>query len=239
MGNILNGFLANIRNIFNGVRQIFGGIIDFVAGVFTGNWSRAWQGIVNIFGGIFNTLGAIAKAPLNGIISLVNMAIDALNRFHVKVPEGVPIIGGRDIGFNIPKIPYLAKGGIVDKPTTAVIGEAGKEAVVPLENNTGGLSLLANMLAQRMPTLQQPQLAMTGTSTSDERPADRSYFDELKALLQEIIDLIRGNGNDDGSGGSNDFPVLQLGTLIGDDRSLRELERRLRAIRDSEDKRRG
>lgn len=239
MGNILNGYIATIRNIFGGIKQIFGGLIDFIAGIFTGNWSRAWQGVVNIFKGIFNTLSAVAKAPLNGIISLVNMAIDALNKFHVKVPEGVPIIGGRNIGFNIPKIPYLAKGGIVDQPTTAVIGEAGKEAVVPLENNTGGLSLLANMLAQRMPTLQQPQLAMTGTSTSDERPADRSYFDELKALLQEIIDLMRGNGNDDSSGGSNDFPVLQLGTLIGDDRSLRELERKLRAIRDSEDKRRG
>lgn len=239
MGNILNGYLANIRNAFGGVKQIFGGLIDFIAGIFTGNWSRAWQGVVNIFKGIFNTLSAVAKAPLNGIISLVNMAIDALNKFHVKVPEGVPIIGGRDIGFNIPKIPYLAKGGIVDQPTTAVIGEAGKEAVVPLENNTGGLSLLANMLAQRIPTLQQPQLVMAGSGGSDERQTDRSYFDELKALLQEIIDLMRGNGNDDGSGGSNDFPVLQLGTLIGDDRSLRELERKLRAIRDSEDKRRG
>jgi phage-related protein len=239
MGNILNGYIATIRNIFGGIRQIFGGLIDFIAGVFTGNWSRAWQSVVNIFGGIFNTLGAIAKAPLNGLISLVNAAIGGLNKLNIKVPEGVPGIGGKNFGFNIPKIPYLAKGGIVDKPTQAVIGEAGKEAVVPLENNTGGLSLLANMLAQRMPALQQPQLAMTGSGGGDERAIDRSYFDELKALLQVIVDLIRGNGNDDSSGGSNDFPVLQLGTLIGDDRSLRELERRLRAIRDSEDKRRG
>lgn len=150
MGNILNRFLANIRNIFNSVKQIFSGIIDFVAGVFTGNWSRAWQGVVSIFSGIMNGLGAVIKAPLNAVISLINGAISGLNKISVSIPSWVPGVGGKTFGVNIPKIPMLAKGGIIDSPTLAMVGEAGKEAVVPLENNTQGLDLLANKLLERL-----------------------------------------------------------------------------------------
>ena len=49
-----------------------------------------------------------------------------------------------------PKIPYLAKGGLIDSPTLSMIGEAGKEVVLPLENNTGALDLIANRLVSRM-----------------------------------------------------------------------------------------
>lgn len=66
------------------------------------------------------------------------------------MPDWVPVIGGKQWGFNIPAIPKLARGGIVDKPTIAQIGEAGKEAVIPLENNTGGLNLLADKLADKI-----------------------------------------------------------------------------------------
>lgn len=151
-GNILNGFLANVRNIFNGVKQIFSGIIDFVAGVFTGNWSRAWQGVKDIFGGIMSGLGAVIKSPLNAVISLINGAINGLNRISVDIPSWVPGFGGRTFGVNIPNIPMLAKGGLIDSPTLAMVGEAGKEAVVPLENNKGGLRELANILLTEMGT---------------------------------------------------------------------------------------
>lgn len=149
-GDILNAFLRNVSNIFNSVKQIFNGIIDFIAGVFTGNWKRAWSGIVNIFGGIMNGLKSVVKQPLNGVISLVNAAIGGLNRISVSIPDFVPGYGGKKFGINIPKIPYLAKGGIIDSPTLAMVGEAGKEAVVPLENNTGGLDILAEKLSSRM-----------------------------------------------------------------------------------------
>lgn len=149
-GDILNGFLANVRNIFNSVKQIFSGIIDFIAGVFTGNWSRAWQGVKDIFGGIMSGLGAVMKAPLNAVISLINGAISGLNKISVDIPDWVPGFGGKTFGLSIPKIPYLAKGGIIDSPTLAMVGEAGKEAVVPLENNTQGLDLLASKLLERL-----------------------------------------------------------------------------------------
>ncbi|WP_211135148.1 hypothetical protein [Clostridium paraputrificum] len=161
LGDILNAYLTNVKNVLDGVKRFFSGIIDFIAGVFTGNWDRAWKGVKNIFKGIWDSFTGIAKAPINmiiglinGMISAINVAIRGINKLSWEVPSWVPIIGGETWGFDIPqlgKVPYLAKGGIVDSATLAVIGEAGKEAVMPLENNTGWISLLADKLASRMP----------------------------------------------------------------------------------------
>ncbi|MGG7143543.1 hypothetical protein ACQPVP_08760 [Clostridium nigeriense] len=151
LGDILNGLLANVRNIFNSVKQIFSGIIDFIAGVFTGNWSRAWQGVVSIFSGIMSGLSAVMKAPLNAVISLINGAISGLNKISVDIPSWVPGFGGKTFGINIPKIPMLAKGGLIDSPTLAMIGETHKkEAVVPLEGDTKALNLIADKLMERL-----------------------------------------------------------------------------------------
>lgn len=155
LGEYLNAFFANVQNIWNAIMQIFTGVIDFIRGVFTGDWERAWQGVQTIFKGIFDGLVAIAKAPINGIIGLLNMAINAinelingLNSLSFDVPEWVPFLGGKSWGFNLPNlpnIPYLAKGGTV-LSGSAIVGEAGPELltvgpggtrVQPL-TNTGG-----------------------------------------------------------------------------------------------------
>lgn len=161
LGDILNAYLINVKNVLDGVKRFFSGIIDFIAGVFTGNWDRAWKGVKNIFKGIWDSFTGIAKAPINmiiglinGMISAINVAIRGINKLSWEVPSWVPIIGGETWGFDIPqlgKVPYLAKGGIVDSATLAVIGERGREVVMPLENNTGWISLLADKLASRMP----------------------------------------------------------------------------------------
>lgn len=161
-GDILNGFSTNVQNVFDSVQRIFQGIIDFVAGVFTGDWERAWNGVVNIFGGIMDGLSAVVKSPLNAVISLINATINGLNRINVSIPDWVPGFGGKSFGIKIPKIPMLAKGGILDSPTLAMVGEAGKEAVVPLENNTQGLDLLANKLLERMPQSGGSDNSMSG-----------------------------------------------------------------------------
>lgn len=144
----IKDFGITVKEVLDAVKRIFSGIIDFITGVFTGNWSRAWQGVVNIFGGIMDGLGAVIKAPLNGVIWLINQAIQGLNK--IKVPDWVPSWLGGGKGINIPQIPYLARGGIIDSPTLAMVGEAGKEAVVPLENNKGGLRELASLLLAEM-----------------------------------------------------------------------------------------
>lgn len=148
MCGAIRDFGITVKDVLDAVKRIFSGIIDFIAGVFTGNWSRAWQGVVNIFGGIMDGLGAVIKAPLNGVIWLINQAISGLNK--IEVPDWVPSWLGGGKGINIPKIPYRARGGIIDSPTLAMVGEAGKEAVVPLENNKGGLRELASILLAEM-----------------------------------------------------------------------------------------
>lgn len=138
--------IATISDIVKSLLKVFGGIIDFLVGVFTGNWSKAWEGVRNIFKGIFEGLVSIAKWPLNLIIDMVNAAISGINTM-IKTINKVPGVSIPTIG----KIPKLAKGGIVDAPTIAMVGEAGKEAVMPLENNTGWISDLAAKVADRMP----------------------------------------------------------------------------------------
>ncbi|CEQ27117.1 hypothetical protein [Paraclostridium sordellii] len=205
LGNLLNAFLRNVSNIFSGVKNVFKGIIDFVAGVFTGNWSRAWNGVKEIFKGAFQCLTGIAKAPLNGVIGLINMAIDGLNSISFTAPSWVPFVGGKHFGVHLPKMPYLAKGGIIDKPTQAVVGEAGTEAVVPLENNTGGLNLLANKLSERINNmlmvpsniLQQPSLTMLGQDIDDNKNSlnNSEYLDKLKEAIVDALKEVKGDNN--------------------------------------------
>jgi len=165
LGHILNGFFASVRQIWNGIKQVFTGIVNFVSGVFTGNWSKAWTGVKQIFKGIWDTFVGIAKSPINmiiglinGMISAINVAIRGINKLKWDVPNWVPIIGGQKWGFNISEIgsvPYLAKGGVIDSPTLAMVGEAGREAVVPLENNTGWKDEIGSMVANAVLSAMQ------------------------------------------------------------------------------------
>lgn len=157
LGEVLNSFMATLQNLWNGIYTILGGIITFVTGVFSGNWKQAWEGIKQIFKGVFESLVAIAKAPINAIIGLINgvigginMMIDGLNSISIDVPDGVPVLGGKHIGFNIGQlssIPYLAKGGTVVSGS-AIVGEAGPElltvgsgeTVVQPLTSSGGIS---------------------------------------------------------------------------------------------------
>ena len=136
LGEVLNGFFATASAVWDSIKQIFSGITDFVAGVFTGDWDRAWQGVVNIFGGLWNGLTAIAKAPLNGMISLVNAAISGLNKISVDIPDWVPIFGGKTFGFDIPKIPYLANGTTDWQGGFAYMNEGGRGELTYLPDGT-------------------------------------------------------------------------------------------------------
>ena len=156
LGDIINGFLAGFKSVWDSVKNILDGVIDIVRGVFTGDWSRAWDGVKELFSGVFGSLLAIAKAPLNGIIGLLNAAISGINLL---------IDGFNTIGFDMPdwlgggsfhpnighigKIPYLANGGVLSQGS-AVVGEAGPElltmsgskaVVQPLSGNTTNTNL--------------------------------------------------------------------------------------------------
>lgn len=131
LGNILNAFFTNISNIWNGIKQIFEGVINFIQGVFTGDWEQAWEGVKQIFSGVWDTFVGIVKAPINAIIGLINGLIGAINWVVNKI-NGISFTNpftGTVYGFNIPNIPtipYLAKGGILSQGS-AIVGEAGPE----------------------------------------------------------------------------------------------------------------
>lgn len=143
---VLGSIFAVVSDVFGAIIGILGGIIDFIVGIFTGNWKKAWNGVKDIFKNIIDGLVGIFKFPINLIIDGINAFISGLNK--VKVPDWVPAVGGK--GINIPKIPKLARGGIIDSPTVAMVGEAGKEAVMPLERNTSWINQLADKLADKI-----------------------------------------------------------------------------------------
>ena len=135
-------WFSGMSGVFSNVLGILDNVIGFVKNVFTGNWKAAWQNVKNIFANAFSGLVGLVKTPINAVISLVNSAIGAMNGISVKIPDWVPGMGGKTLGFNIPKIPQLAEGGITRGPTFAEIGEGREqEAVLPLSKLD---SLLSN-----------------------------------------------------------------------------------------------
>lgn len=137
IGEALNMFFANVKNIWDSVKLILDGIIDFIRGVFTGDWERAWNGIVQIFAGIFKGLEASAKAPINAVIGLVNGAISGIN----GLINGINKLPGVDIP-TLGKIPYLAKGGVL-LSGSAIVGEAGPE-ILTMSGNRAVVQPLTN-----------------------------------------------------------------------------------------------
>ena len=135
------------------------------------HWSQTWDAIKSVtegawhfIDGIVQDIGAgirgfinIIKGDINGLISMVNTAIRAIDAIHVKLPS---FLGGGDIGFNIPQIPMLAAGGIVTSPTLAMIGEAGSEAVIPLSKmgGMGGINVVVNVQGS---VVQEQDLAIS------------------------------------------------------------------------------
>lgn len=139
IGEATKGAINFFKDLLNNIKTIFGGITKFISGVFTGDWKKAWEGVKNIFKGVFNALAGIAKAPLNiiigfingllkGITNGINTVIRKINTLHWKVPSWVPVIGGQNWGFNFRtftpyQVQYLAKGGVLKSPTLAMAGE--------------------------------------------------------------------------------------------------------------------
>jgi phage-related protein len=189
-GDPINAFFVNLKNKIDAVKQIFRGLIDFISGIFTGDWDRAWRGVLNVFGGIFNGITAMVKSPLNTMIGLLNGAITGFNT--IKFPDWVPGVGG--MGINISKIPYLAKGGIIDSPTLAMVGEAGKEAVMPLENNTGWIDLLADKLTQRLGGINTGGTSNSSTDRAVEIVIQLGGYEFARFIIDSINKLQRQTG---------------------------------------------
>ena len=130
-----------VQVLMSGISWAFNNII----GPIQGAWSGLWSGIQSTVSNTANFISGIVNGIMNGIKSTLNIGIDAINTLirgintiSFTAPDW---LGGGSIGFNIAQIPRLASGGIVTKPTIAMIGEAGPEAVVPLSGNGSGAGM--------------------------------------------------------------------------------------------------
>lgn len=169
--SLLQGLLNIFDSLFTAIKGIFDGIIKFIKGVFSGDWKQAWEGIKDIFSsvwngikgivssvwqyiksifnslvnlvkGIANTIWGVIKGLINLITSGINVLIRGMNKLSFDAPDWVPGMGGKRWGINIPQIPRLAKGTILNAPGrgvpvaggTALAGEAGREAYLPLSD---------------------------------------------------------------------------------------------------------
>lgn len=177
--NIVKAFRDYMGPIISSVQVIFMGLANFIGGVFSGNWKRAWLGVKQIFEGIVSGLGHIFKAPLNFMIDGINKFLSGIGK--VKIPDWVPGVGGK--GFSIPKIPRLAKGGIVSASTIANIGEAGTEAVIPLQRNTQGLDMIAEKISERLSLSQNDGTGATYVI--------KLVLDDGRVITKMVIDNIK------------------------------------------------
>lgn len=189
IGNVGGAYTA-ISNHISGIIRTIKGIVQFVSGVFTGDWRKAWEGVKNIFGGIWESLKTVIKAPLNAIIAGINIllsgittgvntAIKAINKLSFTVPDWVPGIGGETWGFNIkeltaPQIPKLAQGAVLppNKPFMAIVGDQkhGTNIEAPLS------------------TIQEAVAAVMQEYIS----ANMAGHEATVSVLQEILEAVLG-----------------------------------------------
>lgn len=120
----LTEFARNLKD------NILGGIIQFIKGVFTGNWKSAWEGVKKVFSGIWNSIVIIAESAINAVIKGLNWLISKINTIKFTVPSWVPGVGGKSIGGHLSslsevKLPRLATGAVIppNKEFLAVLGD--------------------------------------------------------------------------------------------------------------------
>ena len=149
----VGAILGNLIDFGSSIIDSFKAIINFIVGVFTGDWERAWKAIQDYSASIWDGAKHLLFAAINAIIGFLNGMIEgvvegfntvirALNRIQVTIPEWVPGFGGKSFGINLrtitaPQIPYLASGAVIppNREFLAVLGDQtqGVNIETPLE----------------------------------------------------------------------------------------------------------
>lgn len=161
---------ANISNVVTSVQGIFDGLIQFITGVFTGNWASAWEGVKSIFGNAFSALVELCKVPINAVIGVINGAIRGINSIvggGVTIPDWLPG-GGGTFSLHLNEIPMLAKGGFTDG--VSIAGEAGTEAVISFDPSVRSANIANWQKAGQMlgvDPVQAASVAGAGSLTTD------------------------------------------------------------------------
>ena len=161
---------ANISSVVTSLQGVFDGLIQFITGVFTGNWSQAWEGVKSIFGNAFSALVELCKVPINAVIGVINGAIRGINSIvggGVTIPDWLPG-GGGTFSLHLNEIPMLAKGGFTDG--VSIAGEAGTEAVISFDPSVRSANIANWQKAGQMlgvDPVQAASVAGAGSLTTD------------------------------------------------------------------------
>ncbi|WP_298654252.1 phage tail tape measure protein [uncultured Eubacterium sp.] len=157
-----SGIWESVKSAFSGVeswfQSIFSAAWTAVQGVFS-NFGSFFQGLWDTIKSTFSDLGSsladaiggAVRSGLNGVLSMIESTINngiSLINGAIGLINALPGVNVGTIGSL--SLPRLAKGGIVDNATTAIIGEDGKEAVIPLERNTKWIDVMASKLASKL-----------------------------------------------------------------------------------------
>lgn len=169
--NVWNGAKAFFSGIWNGIKAVFLGVVSFYANIFLGAYNaikNAFSGIVGFFSGVWNKIkaifsnvgtaigGAITKAVSGAVNKVLSTAVRIINGFISAINTAIGVIN-KIPGVKIRKlsklsVPAMATGGVVDGATLAMIGENGKEAVIPLEKNLGWIKGVASNIVDELKT---------------------------------------------------------------------------------------
>lgn len=162
LASIFQTYGKFVSDVYKNIKDILKGVIDFIVGVFTGDWTKAWQGVTEIFRGIWNNIVAIIESAINFIIDGINLLISALNTIHFEIPDWVPLIGGKSFGISIPLVsqvalPRLAEGAVIppNREFMAVLGDqkSGTNIETPLETMVQAFKQAMNESGGRSQTI--------------------------------------------------------------------------------------
>lgn len=134
-GNIFKTAFEAVKNAFSTIGSFFSGVWTTVKNIFVNAGQMVGSAVGGAFKSAVNAVLGTIESVVNGFIGMINGVIGMINK--------IPGVSLGSIGYV--NLPRLARGGIVDSPTVAMIGEAGKEVVMPLEN-TGFLQTMGRIV---------------------------------------------------------------------------------------------
>lgn len=219
---VLPSVLAIFQNVFNtiggvvnGLATVLSGLIQFITGVFSGNWGQAWEGIKSVFSGAWDALTSIVKGVINNIIGIINGAIAGLN--SIKIPDWVPVVGGK--GVNIPQLPTFARG-TARTPSTFIAGEKGPELIT----NAPGMTVYTAERTQKI--LETSNRAAAAVKAAPAAVQVGGYGGNHVAEVKTAPEVTRNPGR---GGGTQNITVNNSPTIVVNGDKPDDLEQKLEA----------
>lgn len=212
---IFQNVFSTIGGIVNGLATVLSGLIQFITGVFSGNWGQAWEGIKSVFSGAWDALTSIVKGVINNIIGIINGAIAGLN--SIKIPDWVPVVGGK--GVNIPTIPTFARG-TTRTPGTFIAGEKGPELIT----NAPGMTVYTAERTQKI--LETSNRAAAAVKAAPAATQVGSYGGNPVAEVKTAPEVTRNPGR---GGGTQNLTVNNSPTIIVQGDKPDDLDQKLEA----------